>query len=193
MLKPGSPVCQPNTSAQVSTRISGWCCARGRQKNARPLWPGIHRISALLQLGSIVVTITIAVMLHVIHGATIAFLKAFAEFSTILSVDRRAFENVVIVCVGVTVIHVVTAGRFYAFTESLTLWVAIAIRGAIPVAIAILVLILRLRSAGLRGARGQGRFLCRCFDRCGCGDAEGKSWNREPFYVHKICTSRGHA
>jgi hypothetical protein len=123
----------------------------------------------------IVVVIAVAVMSHVIHGATVPFLEAFAEFSTILSVDWGTLEDVMIVGVGVAVIHVIAASGFNTFTEALPLGVAITIGSPIPVAIAILVLI--LRSTVLRRVRGRWWFLGRRFDCRGRGDAEGKSWN----------------
>ena len=109
----------------------------------------------MLEPGSIVimVTIPIAIVLHVVHGATVAFLEAFAEFPAILSVDRGTFEYIMIIGIGVTMIHVVAACGFNAFTESLPLRIAVAVGGAIPAAITILVLVLILRGAGLRRAR----------------------------------------
>ena len=136
-------------------------------------------IQVQLQLGSIIVTVTIAVavMLHVVHGAAIAFLEAFAEFAAIMLVDRRMLVDLMVVGIGMTAIHVVTTRCFNAFTEALTLWIAVAVRGAIPIAITVLVLILRLRSAILRRVRWWRRFLGGGLDGCRSGHAEGKSRN----------------
>jgi hypothetical protein len=117
-------------------------CKASRQKNARRERPGIRCAWMVLELRSIVVTITIAVVLHVVHGAAIAFLEAVAEFATVAFVDRRMLVDLMIVGICVTAIHVITTSCLHTFTEALALRVTIAVGGAIPVAIAILVLIL---------------------------------------------------
>jgi len=132
-----------------------------------------------LELRAIIVAVTIAIMLHVIHGAAIAFLEALAELAAIVVVDRRVLIHLVIVGIGLVVIHVVAASSFHALAEPLPLRVAIGIRCTVPVAIAItvaiLILILVLRGAVLRSARGRRWFLGRHFDRCWRGHAECKS------------------
>src|SRR5947207_189607 len=180
MLMPGSQECQPNTLVKVSTRITSGCCARRVDKRM----PGASsrafgRFRGLLELGSIVVTITIAVVLHVVHGAAIAFLEAIAELTAVMFVDRRVFVHLVIVCIGPAMVHIVATCRFNTFTEALALRVTITIRRAIPIAItiAVLVLILRLRSAVLRRVRWWWRFLGGGLDGCGRSHAEGKCGN----------------
>ena len=127
----------------------------------------------VLVLGSIIVAI--AVMLHVIHCAAIAFLEAVPEFATVALVDGWVLVHLVVVGVGVTAIHVIAAGGFHTFTEALALRVAIPIGSAIPVTATILILI--LWGAVLRRARWWRRFLGGGLDRCRRGHAEGKSWN----------------
>jgi|KBSSwiStaDraftv2_1062776.scaffolds.fasta_scaffold11915_10 hypothetical protein len=155
-------------------------CKASRQKNARRERPGIRCAWMVLELRSIVVTITIAVVLHVVHGAAIAFLEAIAELTAVMFVDRRVFVHLVIVCIGTAMVHIVATCRFNAFTEALALRVTITIRRAIPITItiAVLVLILRLRRAVLRRARWWWwRFLGGGLDGCGRSHAEGKSGN----------------
>jgi hypothetical protein len=118
-------------------------------------------------LSPVIVTIVIALMFHVIHGTMIAFLEALSEYATIAFVDRRMLVYLVIVGVGMTVVHIIAAGSFYAFTEPLTLRILIAVWRAIPGAIPILILILVLRWWG----------LCDSFDCRRCGHAEGESRN----------------
>jgi hypothetical protein len=131
------------------------------------------------------ITIAIAVMLHVVHSAAITCLEAVAEFATVAFVDRRMLVHLVIIGIGVTAIHVVTAGSLYTFTEALALRVAITVGSAIPIAIAILILVLSLGSAVLRIARVL--LLGGCLDCCRGCHAESQSGNREQLYVfHKI-------
>jgi hypothetical protein len=130
-----------------------------------------------LEMGLIVtISIPITVMLHMIHGAAIAFLEAIAEFASITFVDGRMFVYLVIVGIGVTTVHIIAAGSFDTFMEALALRVAIPVGGSIPVAIAVLILILGLRSAILRGAR-RWRFLSGSRDGCRRGHAESESRN----------------
>jgi hypothetical protein len=161
----------------INTDYFSVLCRAGRQRNARREWPGIRRVWMVLKLGSIVVTVTIAVVLHVVHGAAIAFLEAIAELTAVMFVDRRVFVHLVIVRIGPAMVHIVATCRFNAFTEALALRVTITIRRAIPIAIAVLVLILRLRSAVLRRAWWWWRFLGGSLDGCGRSHAEGKSGN----------------
>jgi hypothetical protein len=134
---------------------------RRRQKNARPCGRAFWRAVQGRALGAglvivtavaiaVVVTIMIAVVLHVIHGATVAFFKALAEFAPIMFVDGRVLVHLMIVGVGVTAIHVIPASGFNTFTEALPLRISVSVWSAIPVAITILILALGLGSAVLR-------------------------------------------
>src|SRR3569623_1948702 len=120
-------------------------------------------------------------MLHVVNSAAITCLEAVAEFATVAFVDRRMLVHLVIIGIGVTAIHVVTAGSLYTITEALALRVAITVGSAIPIAIAILSLgcaVLRIARVLLLGGR---------LDCCRGCHAESQSGNREPLYVfHKI-------
>ena len=139
----------------------------------------------LIIVTAITIAIAVAVMLHVVHSAAITCLEAVAEFATVAFVDRRMLVHLVIIGIGVTAIHVVTAGSLYTFTEALALRVAITVGSAIPIAIAILILVLSLGSAVLRIARVL--LLGGCLDCCRGRHAESQSGNREPLYVfHKI-------
>lgn len=121
------------------------------------------------------VAITVAV-LHVIHGATVAFLEAVTEFATIAFVDWGMFVHLMVVGIGVTAVHIVAASSFHTFSEALALGISIAVGSPIPVAITILVLIRILRSAILRSAR-RGCFLRGGLDCCGRSYADSKSGN----------------
>src|SRR3569833_2281758 len=134
----------------INTGYFGVLCLEGYKRMPGHI-AGHSECLDVLEAGSIVimVTIPIAIVLHMVHGAAVAFLEAFAEFPTILSVDRGAFEDIVIVRIGVTMINVVAACGYNTIAEALPLRVAVAVGCAIPVAITILVLVLILRGAGL--------------------------------------------
>jgi hypothetical protein len=139
---------------------------------------------------TITISIAVAVMLHVVHCAAITFLEAVAEFAAVVLVDWRMLVHLVIIGIGVTAIHVVTARSLDTFTEALALGVAITVGSAIPIAIAILILVLSLGSAVLGIARVL--LLGGCLDCCRGCHTESESGNREPLYVfHKIRTSTG--
>jgi hypothetical protein len=125
-----------------------------------------------LEVGLIVVAVTIAIMPHMVHGPAIAFLKAVAEFAAITFIHRRMLVHVMVVGIGVATIRVVAASSFDAFTEALTLWITVPIRGAIPIAIAVLIAILILGGTGCRLC-----FMRHGLDGSGRGDAKGKSGN----------------
>src|SRR3569833_2545364 len=106
----------------------------GGQRNARlggrasALFSYLHPGRAL-EPGSVVISvaITIAVVPHMIHGSAIAFLEAFAEFATVVLIDRRVLVYLMIISISVTAIHIVAAGCFHTFTEALALRVTIPI------------------------------------------------------------------
>lgn len=125
---------------------------------------------------AIVVTIVVTIMLHMVHGAAVAFTETFAECSAVPFIHRRTFVDIVVIRVGVAMVDVVPAGRFDAFVEPGTLGVLVGVRYTIPVVISILVLRCRRqrlcwRSFSLQSARG--------------GNAEGKHRGGKPFYFHR--------
>jgi len=101
-----------------------------------------------LEVGLIVLAVTIAVIPHVLHGTAIAFLEAIPEFAAITFVDGRMLVYVMIVGVGVATVHVVATGSFHAFMEALALGIAIAVGCAVPIAIPVVIAVLILSSAG---------------------------------------------
>ena len=131
-----------------------------------------HLMGIELEVGLIVVTVTITVTIvfHMVHGAAIAFFEAIPEYPAIALIDGRMFVDVVVVCIGVAMLHVVASSGFHAFVEALALHIAIAVGGAIPIAILIAVLIL-----GCTGCRLC--FMRDGLDGSGRCNAEGKSGN----------------
>lgn len=125
----------------------------------------------LIVVAAAVVTIAVATVAHVVHGAAIPFFETFAEVVLgFVATNRRMLVHLVVIGVSVTAIHVIVAGRFHAFMEALALIVAVVIRIALPIA-AILVLILRGAVLGVWGRR---RLLCRSLDGYRSGHAKSK-------------------
>lgn len=122
-----------------------------------------------------------------IHGASIAFLEAFAEGSAVVFIYRRMLVDIVVVGICMPMVSEVAASGFDAFVETAALCVVlVGIRGTIPVAIPILILILPcggLRWLG-RGRQGLRRISFRLESAAG-GDAEGKERRGNPFYLHR--------
>ena len=143
-------MCQLNWLMAVWTRITSGCCEADRRMPDRAAGhSGFEFHNPELEVGLIVVsavvtiTITIAVVAHVVHGAAVAFLEACPEVALFfVAADRRMLVHLVIIGVSVTAVLVVMASCFHAFVEPLTLGIAVVIGIALPVA-TILILILR--------------------------------------------------
>jgi hypothetical protein len=100
------------------------------------------------------VTIVVAIMLHMIHGAAIAFLEALAVVvARFIALNRGMLVHPAVIGVGVSTVREVATGSFHAIMKALSLRVAVVVGRAIPIAITILILTLGLGSAVLRVAR----------------------------------------
>lgn len=67
--------------------------------------------------------VAIAIMLHVVHGATIALAETFAEGPAVMFINRRMLVNLVVIRVGMAMISEVAARSFNTFMEAATLGV----------------------------------------------------------------------
>ena len=133
------------------------------------------------------VTITVAIMLHMVHGAAIAFLEAITEFTTIMFVDRRMFVDLVIVGIGdgdgpcsrdVLLQHLHGSPGAEGHDNH---------RACDPnrVAIAVLILILRLRGLYCGALGGGGGSWAAALIVTGAAMQRARA-ETEPFNVHKI-------
>ena len=94
-------------------------------------------------LGLEVGLVVVAIVFHVIHGATIAFFESIAEIAAgLVALDWRMLVCVVIIRIGMVVIGIVVSRRFHAFVKAAAFGVLVLIRRPIPIVITVLILIL---------------------------------------------------
>jgi hypothetical protein len=146
-------------------------------------WPGnLHRSRQGLEVGliiAIVITVAIAIMLHVIHGAPIALFEAFAKIVAGFSLVRGVLIHLVVIGIGVAMLAVVLSRSFNALVKTALLCVAISRWCRIP---AVVVLVLGGARSGLCFMRISFKYAGGCY-------AESKQGRCEPFFIHKIGTS----
>ena len=123
------------------------------------------------------VVVMVAIVLHMIHGATITLSEAFAKLVASCSLVRRVLVHLMVIGIGVTMLAVVMPGCFNALVKTALLNIAVVSGSSVPT---VVVLVLRRRGCRLRFVRAG----FECAGRC---DAESKQGWCDPFYVlHRI-------
>ncbi len=102
----------------------------------------------------------VAIVPHVLHRTPVSFAETFAECSTVVSVDRRAFVHLVVIGIGVAVLAHIVPSSLNAFVEATALRIAVIRRRLVPAVLIVIVVLnegsirdrLRFKSTRLEGA-----------------------------------------